>query len=395
MYPTIQLKAGREAATGFRHPWIFSGAIATIPPDLESGALVHVSDRQGRIIGTGTYSKQSSIAVRVFDFKEAIINQAWLTTAIQAAHNRRLLMGYGLDTETTGYRVVFSEADNLPGLIIDRYSDVIVLQISTAGMDALRPLVITACQELFKPRAIVEKSDLTIRKEEALRPIEAVQQGALNAPVEFKEHGLTYLADVINGQKTGFFLDQKDLRTAVKNLAKDKTILNLFSYTGATSIAALQGGATHVQNVDMSPEALELVQQQAKLNNFSTDQFSTKVADVFQWLNTHQEPSYDLVILDPPALTKSKKDSESAQQAYHFLNRAALRLVKPGGFFVTSSCSHFFSEDDMLFTLRRASVQAGATLHVLQSLRQSADHPLSVYFPESHYLKSYICQVEK
>lgn len=394
MYDIVQLKPGREAATGFRHPWIFSGALLNIPPDLESGSLVYVTDRQKKIIGTGMYSKQSSIAVRLLDFQEAVIDQGWITAAIKAAHERRLLMGFGPSTDTTGYRVVFSETDNLPGLIVDRYNDVIVLQISTAGMDALRSLVIAACQEIFNPRAIVERSDLGIRKEEALRPIEAVHVGSISEPVEFTEHDQKFLADVKEGQKTGFFLDQRDLRQHVQQFSKNKKVLNLFSYTGSTSIAALAGGATHVHNVDMSIEALELGKKQAVLNGFSEDQFLNEEADVFQWLNTHQEPEYDMVIVDPPALTKSKKDTESAAQAYHFLNRAALRLVKPGGIFVTSSCSKFFTADDLAFTLRRASVQSGKTLSVLKHVSQASDHPQSVYFPESLYLKSYICLVD-
>lgn len=389
-YSVLKLKAGREAATGFHHPWIFSGALESIPTGLGHGDLVHVADRQGRIIGTGTYSAYTSITVRLFAFTEIIIDQAWLASRIRAANARRGLMGLGDGTPTTGYRVVFGESDNLPGLIIDRYGDTLVLQISTAGMDRLREQVIAACVEVFSPRAIVERSDMEIRTQEHLEPLTATHVGAAVEPVFFLENNLKFMADVVAGQKTGFYLDQRELRAHVKTLASGRTVLNLFSYSGATSIAALAGGATAVHNVDSSAAALALGKQQLALNSFSQDAWTSEEADVFAWLNDHKEPSFDMVIVDPPALTKSKRETESAGKAYHFLNRAALRLVRPGGIFVTSSCSRFFSEEDLAFTLRRASVQAGVNLNILHTVRQAPDHPLSIYFPESAYLKSFI-----
>jgi 23S rRNA (cytosine1962-C5)-methyltransferase len=237
-YPTITLKAGREAATGFHHPWIFSGALQPIPPEVQHGDLVSVADRNGRIIGTGTYTADASISVRLLAFSDVTIDEAWLTAQIRAANQRRQLMGYGDGTATTGYRVVFGEADSLPGLVIDRYADVLVLQISTAGMDRLRDMVIAACHTVFSPRAIVERSDLPVRRGEKLESFTATHVGEVTEPVVFQENGLTLVADVLHGQKTGFYVDQRELRTHVKALAKDRAVLNLFSYTGATSAAA-------------------------------------------------------------------------------------------------------------------------------------------------------------
>lgn len=394
MYPTLQLKAGKEANVAFRHPWVYSGAIETKPDDLEHGALVHVADRKGEIIGTGTYSNASSIAVRVFDFQSTVIDKPWLKEKIAAADARRQLMGYGRQTHTTGYRVVFGEADQIPGLIIDRYDDVLVIQAATAGIDNLKPLIVEALVEIFAPRAIVERSDINVRREEKLPEAHGVLYGKISEPVVFKEHGLSFIADVLNGQKTGFFLDQKDLRQTIARLCSDrhKNVLNLFSYSAATGVIVKLAGAEHVHNVDGSEEALALAKQHADLNNV---EMTYELEDIFQWLNDHDKPAYDLVLIDPPAIIKSAKDAANGKKAYHFLNRAAMRLVKEGGLLVTSSCSHFMSEDDLAFTLRRASVQAGVTIDLLNVIGQSPDHPQSIYFPESKYLKSFVCQVKR
>ncbi len=392
MYPILKLKEGKEAAVGFRHPWIFSGALEN---KAEHGALVRVADKHGKILGTGTYSRSSSIAMRVFAFGDAVIDRVWLKAKIAEAQASRALLGYGPGTDTTGYRCVFGEADGVPGLVVDRYNDVIVFQIATAGLDRLREDVVAVLQEVFQPRAIVERSDVPSRREENLEPVSAVRFGQDPGLVSFSEHGRTGLADVMNGQKTGAFLDQKDLRSFVAPLAKDKEVLNLFSHAGAAGIAALKAGAARVHNVDGSADALALAAETAKANDVPADRFTTEKSDVFQWLGAHAADAWDVVLMDPPALIKSAKDAEEGKKAYHFLNRAAMKLVKNGGLFVTSSCSHFLKEEDLAFILRRASVQAGVDLQVLRVVRQSPDHPVSVYFPEGAYLQSFVCRVRR
>ena len=388
---TLTLKAGKEANVGFRHPWIFSGALEDL--EAEHGSLVRVADKNGKILATGTFSARSSIAVRCFEFGEATIDLAWFKEKIAEAEDRRKLMGYGHGTDTTGYRVVFGEADGIPGLVIDRYGDTVVFQISTAGMDAMRDHVLAAITETLRPVCLIERSDLPVRAEEGLEDVVKIHEGAADDLVAFEERGIRFLADPIKGQKTGFFLDQKDARYALGRLAKGKDALNLFSYSGAASVAMMKGGASSVHNIDASEEALELCRKHAELHDFSEKKFTTESADIFQWLGAGQEKKYDIVVMDPPALIKAMKDSEEGRKAYHFVNRAAMRLVKDGGIFATSSCSHFLTEDDLAFTLRRASVQAGLRLDMIQVVRQSADHPLSVYFPESAYLKTYIFRV--
>lgn len=393
MYPILKLKPGKENNVIYRHPWVFSGAVASPLNDLDNGELVHVADSGGQIIGTGTFSTHSQIAIRVFDFARADINAAWISGRIASAQKQRELLGYGPNTDTNAYRLIFGEADGIPGLIIDRYDDVFVIQSATAGVDRIKELITASLIEQFAPRAIVERSDIPVRGEEGIGETDGLLYGADVEEVEFREHGIKFVADVLAGQKTGFFLDQKDLRKAIRPLGRDCRVLNLFSHSGSFSIAALLGGAQSVLNVDGSGQALDLCPQIAELNNLPIDKISWENSDVFQWLGDIPDEPFDLIMLDPPALVKSQGDLESGRKAYHFLNRAAMRMIKPNGLLVTSSCSTYFHEEDFLFMLRRASVQTGRHLEILHYITQSPDHPWSVYFPESRYLKSFVCRL--
>lgn len=392
-YSSVTLKTDKVATVAFRHPWIFSGALVRRPEDVPHGALVRVNDSQGHLLGVGTYSAYGTIAVRVFDFKPATLNTEWFIEKIKRAYERRLMLGFGGDSDTNGFRVVFGEADGIPGLVVDLYDTVLVMQLSTAGLDNLRQEVIEALISVFKPLAIIERSDIASRKDEHLQDVTGVQYGTEVEEVHFRENGLCFAAYPLLGQKTGFYLDQKDLRREIRFLAKDKEVLNLFSYTGSAGVAALAGGASSVHQIDASEVALSHCARQLELNNLDWTHHTTQAADVFKWLGAGPEGRWDMVIIDPPALIKSQRDAESGRKAYHFINRAAMRLVKPGGAFVTSSCSAFFNDDDFMHTLRRASVQDNLQLDVLKVVRQGADHPVSIYFPESSYLKTFICLV--
>ncbi len=395
MYPTVKLKPEKAHLLESRHPWIFSGALELPKTPVEHGSMVHVADSKGKIVATGTYSVHSNIAVRVFEFGEMTIDEKWLTAKIESAHSRRQLLGYGPDTDTSGYRMVFGEADGIPGLVADRYNDFIVIQLTTAGADNLRDSIVKCLIDLFNPRAIIERSDIANRNEEKLKDQIGVLHGTFEEyeSVEFLENGIKMLAHPLKGQKTGFYLDQKDTRRVVGRMAKGMQVLNLFSYTGAGAIAASKGGAKSVLNVDSSNWALERSKELGKLNRIAATKMLFEEADVFQWLNSLGNDKFDMVIMDPPAIIKSRKESDDGRKAYHFLNRAAMRLVKPGGFFVTSSCSQFFIFEDFATTLRRASVQNGQTLNLLKVITQSPDHPVSLYFPESFYLKTFVCSV--
>jgi 23S rRNA (cytosine1962-C5)-methyltransferase len=387
--------SGKEANAIHRHPWIFSRALAEKPENLPDGSLVRVADSKGRIVGVGSYTHRTSIAVRLYAFEDVLIDRLWLARRIAEADARRQLMGYGPRTETTGYRVVFGEADGLPGIVIDRYANCLVLQISTAGAELLRNDIAGAITDVFPENAIAERSEMSSRLEEGLEPQSGMVLGTIQEPVPFTENGLKFLADPLTGQKTGFYLDQKDLRAVIRRVASGRRVLNLFSYTGAAGVAALAGGASHVLNVDSSQPALDRAKELVALNGFGLQKMDIAPSDVFQFLNEERPERYGMVIIDPPAIIKSLKDGEDGRKAYHFLNRAALRLVEDNGIFVTSSCSHYLPEEDLAFILRRASVQAGVRLDILSVIRQPADHPASVYFPESAYLKSFVCQVHR
>ncbi len=231
MYPQVTLQSGKEMNVVFRHPWIFSGALTKRPEGVEHGDLVRVTDISGKILGIGTYSGKSSIAVRMLAFGDVDIHidQDWFAARFREAEERKNLLGYGMGTQTDGYRVIFGETDGVPGLVVDRYRDVFVIQISTAGMDRQREVIVAALREVFSPAAIVERSDIAVRKEEALHDVVGVVSGTLPEVVEFKENGMTFVADVRDGQKTGFFLDQKTLRQSIMKLAKGREALNLFS----------------------------------------------------------------------------------------------------------------------------------------------------------------------
>ncbi|MBP9828052.1 class I SAM-dependent rRNA methyltransferase [Patescibacteria group bacterium] len=394
MHPMIVLHEGKEFSPKNGHPWIFSGALADVPDLAKTGDIVRVIAHDGSFIGVGTFSKTSSISVRIFTRQDRELDAAFIKERLTSAHARRQLLPYGIDETTTGYRLIFGESDGLPGIIIDRYSDVFVIQTATLGASNLLPLITQALIELFTPRSIVEKSDSPVRKEDALKNEYRVLHGEDVTTVNFKELNLHCIADIKNGQKTGYFLDQKDLRLALRNFAHGN-ILNIFSYTGATTLnALLSPQATIATNVDASQEALDQCLEHARKNGIKEERMQIVCEDAFQYLSNPDVGQFETVIIDPPALIKSSKDATEGKKAYHFLNRAALRKVKDGGIFVTSSCSRQFAEDEFLGTLRKAATQNNQTLHILAAIRQATDHPFSVNFPEAAYLKSFICRVE-
>ena len=394
-YPILKLKPGKEVSIKYRHPWVFSGALESSEEKIIHGSLVHVADSQGNILGTGTFSNKSMITVRVFDFSDAVIDRKWIHDKIKHSADYRKFLGYGSD-DTTGYRLVFGESDSLPGLIVDKYGDALVLQISTKGMELLKNHVVESLTKLFSPSVIIENSDLATRNEEGMQAVKGILYGKNEDDITFKENGYKFFCDPLEGQKTGYFLDQKDLRSAVGKYAEGKKVLNLFSYTGATSVYALKNGAKSVMNIDGSDLALEGCAKNAKLNKIAATKVKTEKADIFAWLGRPiHEPEYDMVISDPPAIIKTRGDIESGKKAYHFLNRAAMRLVKDGGIFVTSSCSHYLSPSELRMIIHRGAVQNNMTLRIIGEYTQSSDHPVALNFPESAYLKSFVCLVER
>lgn len=397
-YPLLKLKPGKSMPVIAGHPWIFSNAI-DIVVDAEPGTIVEVHAHDGMALGLGTWNANTSIRVRMLSRNiNEKIDEEFFSARFQQLETWKRSR---LPAETNGYRLIHAEADGLPGLIVDRYDDVFVFQLHTAGMDRLRAEIIAALTDTFKPRAIVERSDIEVRKVEGLKdqPV-AIRLGTIDGLVPFQESGLTFLADVMHGQKTGFFLDQRDARRRLESVAKGHRVLNLFGYTGAFSLYAARGGATFVATVDVSHQALELAQKNFEANKFDAEddkKFLFLEADVFDLLKDKDCPGgpYDLIVCDPPALAKTEAHLPQAIRAYTDLNIACLSRLEPGGILVTSSCSGRVTPDDFRSLLRIAAGRAGRDVRVLDWITQPVDHAERLAFPEGRYLKTAILEVTK
>lgn len=397
-YPIATLLPGRDTPVRAGHPWIFSKAIAKEPkPSPANGELVLVQSAKGDAIGLGTWGAGASIRIRMLTTdSKAVIDTDWFIEKLRGIDTWKKTH---LPADTDGYRVVYAESDGIPGLIVDRYADVIVMQIHTAGMDRLRTEILQALQEVFEPRAIVERSDIESRLRDGLQMIEPiVRHGEIDKPVAFKEHGLTFLADVLGGQKTGFFLDQREARHIVGTLSKDKHVLNLFGYTGGFSVHAAKGGASFVTTVDLSESALELAQQNLKANGFDPEdesQFLLLEADVMDLIRERELAGapYDLIVCDPPAFAKTGTQSENALEAYTKLNMECLMRLGQGGILVTSSCSGRVTPDEFKSMLRIAAGRAGRDVRLIAELGHDIDHAERIAFPEGRYLKTLVVEV--
>ena len=399
--PIAKLKVGKDVPVRAGHPWVFSEAIQAIAP-AEAGSLVEVQDHRGNFLGIGMWNPHTSIRIRLLArHPKTIIDTSFFLKRFQtlAAWKEK-----HLPSQTNGYRLVHSEADELPGLIIDRYANTFVFQIHTAGMDRFRHLIIEALTQLgaeqhIQNLCIVERSDLDARTQEGVRPLKPeVHVGTVTEPILFQEYGLNFSADTLHGQKTGFFLDQREARHAVATLAKGKRVLNLFGYTGAFSVHALAGGASFVQTVDASELALKGAEAQMRLNAIDPNdekRVGLLEADIFELLTEENLPGgpYDLIICDPPALAKSASHVPQALKAYTFLNGACLKHLQPGGILVASSCSGRVEPEDFRNALRLASGRAGRTVRLLDWITQPVDHAERLAFPEGRYLKTAILEV--
>lgn len=391
----IILKPRKDTPVRAGHPWIFSEAIAQEVRDAELGELVEVLSSDGQSLGQGTWNGRTSIRVRMIsrDAKENIDSDFFSKIFASLDTWKRSRLPHG----TTGFRLVHAETDGLPGLIIDRYEDVFVFQLHTAGMDRLRETVIQALTKTFHPRAIVERSDLDVRRIEGLSdgPV-TVHAGNVSEPVVFMEAGLRFMADVLKGQKTGFFLDQREARMAVGKLAKGRRVLNLFSYTGGFSVHASKGEAAFVMSVDASHSALEMGERIFRENGLDPDNEATcgfLEADIFELLSgSIQDGPYDLIICDPPALAKSASHVPQALKAYTNLNTACFSQLSPGGILVTSSCSGRVDPDEFRSLLRIAAGRARRDVRILDWITQPVDHAERLAFPEGRYLKTAILE---
>lgn len=384
-FSSLQLQKGKEKALQRRHPWIFSGAFKELPDHLPDGELVEVKDAQDNFRALGFFH-HGKIAVRVLSFEKAEDLSTLLNKKISNAIALRQKLGLIENEETNCCRLVFAEGDGLPGLIIDRYADTAVIQVHLAGwLPFLEVIADTLLQHDFLQHVYSKPADKLSAEE---------QHGWLLGGTEENsvlENGHRFLIDWKEGQKTGFFIDQRENRKRLGELASGKKVLNTFSYTGGFSIYALANGATKAVSVDISQSAVDLADENAKLNGFA-ERHESVAGDVFEYLQAEGD-GFDIIILDPPAFSKSRRTTHKAVQAYKRLNALAMKKIRPGGIIFTFSCSQHV--DPKLFedTLRAAAITTGKNIRILERLVQPADHPVSIYHPEGEYLKGMVLEV--
>ena len=384
-YPEIIFKKGREAALLRGHPWVFSGAVASVRGNPCAGDIVLAKDSAGKPLALGFFNPSTDIAFRVLTKRcEENISQYFWQARLQAAIKLRQKI---IGEQTNAYRLINAEGDGFPGLIVDVYNKTLVLSIATAGMEKQKNHVLNALVSQLKPEWIYEQSESRSRLLEGLETKKGVIFGGdISSPVEIMENSLRFEVDVISGQKTGFFLDQRINREKIGALSQDASVLNCFSYTGAFSVYCAEGGAKRVVSLDISKPACIAARKNLHLNWFSDEHYPVIAADVFDYLRNMQE-SFSMIILDPPAFAKTKRDVTKATRGYKEINLQAIKHLAQGGILATFSCSNFIEEDLFCKIVLAAARDAGADLQLLTRLEAGPDHPVLLGHPEGRYLK--------
>lgn len=398
----VILKQGREKNLEQLHPWIFSGAIderRSKLSEVQPGGLIDVRDAGGGFVARGYYNPHSQITVRALTWDQNdAIGPAWWR--VRLAHAIAARKGLAQRGDLNGYRLVNAENDGLPGLVVDRYGDYLVLQALTMGIEVAKPAIVEALAGLLKPKGIYERSDVDVRQREGLEDRVGVLWGdAPPNPIEMEEYGLRYLVDVYTGHKTGFYLDQRDSRRWLLSSPEiaGTEVLNCFSYTGAFSICAAKAGAERIVSVDSSEPALETARQTLALNGLDNGQVEHIGADVFDQLRLYRDEGreFDVVILDPPKFAHSQSQVERACRGYKDINLLAFQILRPGGLLITFSCSGLVGADLFQKVVFGASVDAGRQAQIIQWLGQPGDHPILLAFPEGRYLKGIVCRMAR
>ncbi len=398
-YKRITLKKGKEMPVKAGHPWIFSGGTEKTETKITTGEFVDIFSSEGKYLATGSYHQDNSIRVRILTRNEGTkFDTDFFAQRFRKLETvKRILLPEGTD----GFRLVHSDADMMPGLVTDIYGKNIVIQINTAAMESLRPVITEALSGVFKPKAIIERSDMENRKLDHLKPVEpACVYGSSDGKAFFSENRIAMISDMLEGQKTGFFLDQRDARIFVKKASSGKKVLNLFSYTGGFSVSAAAGGAEKVISVDVSERALAVAEEIFLLNSTLLDKNLKKdfiAEDVFDYLsslkNRGQKENFDIIICDPPAFAKKRESTAEAVKAYIRLNRMCLENMSPGCMLVSSSCSGMIGWGEFSSILKVAAGQAGKDASVIAEFSQAPDHTRKVSFPEGNYLKTAVLLV--
>jgi 23S rRNA (cytosine1962-C5)-methyltransferase len=390
--PTVLLRPGEADRIVAGHPWIYNNEVLRLATPASDGDLVQVKDHRQRLLGTGFYNSRSKINVRLLAPDRIVPNEEFFEERIRAAlavRQRHL-------PDATSFRVVNAESDFLSGLIVDKYEDVLVVQISALGMDLRKAHIVAALQKIFSPRAIAERSDVASRKFEGLAESNGVLSGEVTGPVSVNLNGLKFETDLVAGHKTGMYLDQQANYQAVSRSAKGGQVLDCFSFLGGFGLHAARAGAAHVHLLDQSADAIAASERNAKTNGLA-EKCSFETVNVFDWLklNTavkpHERviPRFDLIILDPPSFTRNRASVPDALRGYKEIHLRALKLLKPGGTLATFCCSHHVSTELFQDTLLSAAYDTRHILRRVASYAQSPDHPIIPMIPETEYLKGF------
>ena len=389
----VILKKGKEESMERFHPWLFSGAIERIEGAVEEGDLVSVQKSDGKIIGYG-HCAIGSIAVRVFSFGENLPDDSFWKERIEQAFRLREKMGLTDAPDTNVYRLIHGEGDGMPGLIADYYNGTVVLQAHSVGMWLVRDAIVEGLKAVLGDKliAVYDKSAKTLPFKANIEAKDGYLYGESSAG-EVVEYGNRFKVDWLEGQKTGFFIDQRDNRRLLSEYAKNKAVLNMFCYTGGFSFSAMRGGASLVHSVDSSAKAIELTNENVELNFPGDNRHEAFVADAFDFMQEIKN-KYDLIILDPPAFAKHRNVLSQALQGYKRLNAKAFQQIRPGGILFTFSCSQVVTRNNFREAVFSAAALAGREVRILHQLSQPVDHPINIYHPEGEYLKGLVLYVE-
>jgi 23S rRNA (cytosine1962-C5)-methyltransferase len=389
----IRLKPGREKSLLHKHPWIFSSAVDSVSGEPAVGETVLVRASGGEKLGLGAYSPHSNIRIRMWTHDPDVkIDHTFFYARITDAIEKR--RGYIFNQDCTAYRLVFGESDGLPGLVVDQLDKVVVVQVLSAGVEANRQEIFSVLGELLPGHVLYERSDVDVRQLEGLpERTGLIGGGTLPAENWVSEYGIQYLVDVVGGQKTGFYIDQRENRRKLQSYCREKDVLNCFCYTGGFTLNALKGGARSVLSIDSSQEALSQLHRNLEHNGFAPSSATSLCGDVFVELRNLRDraASYDVIVLDPPKFAPTVSQAEKAARGYKDINLLAFKLLRPGGVLFTFSCSGGISRELFQKIVSGAAEDAGCNVQIIDQLSQAGDHPVSLAFPESMYLKGLVC----
>ncbi len=392
-YKNIYLKRGKEESLKRFHPWVFSGAILHMDEGILEGEIVRVLTNNNDFIALGHY-QIGSISVRILSFEDIAIDENFWYTSIQSALNARLAINIADNLMNNTFRLIHGEGDNLPGLVIDCYGETAVMQAHSVGMHVDREMICKALIDVMGCRIknVYYKSDTTLPFKADLHQENGFIYGSTSDDIAI-ENGVKFHVDWLRGQKTGFFVDQRDNRSLLEHYAKDKSVLNMFCYTGGFSVYAMRGGAKLVHSVDSSAKAIELTNENIALNFNGDTRHEAFCEDAFKYLDAHDD-KYDLIVLDPPAFAKHRGALHNALKGYTRLNIKGLQKIKKGGLLFTFSCSQVVTKDNFRNAVFTAAALSGRKVRILHQLHQPADHPINIYHPEGEYLKGLVLYVE-